>query len=61
MEKAALDSALTADGAAAIAGIQDVLDRRVPLGVHINPEMRVKVAAGPAADAATGPQVPAPG
>jgi len=47
-ERGQLRTALAADGAAAIKGIQAILDRQVLLGVHINPEMRVKVSRGPA-------------
>jgi hypothetical protein len=47
-ERAKLDSAFGEAGESAIAGIQEVLDRHALLGVHINPEMRVKVSRGPA-------------
>lgn len=48
-ERAKLDAALAGEGGAAVSGIQEALDRRALLGVHINPEMRVKVSRGPAA------------
>jgi len=48
-DKAALNTALAAtDTAAAVEKIQTVLDRYALYGVHINPEMRVKVAQGAA-------------
>lgn len=47
-EAAELEAALEEGAETSVAGIQDVLDRRVLLGVHINPEMRVKVSRGPA-------------
>ena len=48
-DKAALNTAMeSADHPAAIAKLQQTLDRYALLGVHINPEMRVKVAAGDA-------------
>lgn len=47
-ERDKLDGALEADGEAAIAGIESVLDRHCLFGVQINPEMRVKVSRGPA-------------
>jgi hypothetical protein len=48
-DKAALQTALSsADGKAALRSVQGVLDRYCLFDVHINPEMRVKVAQGPA-------------
>src|SRR5258705_1350086 len=48
-EKKAVETALHAPGSeAAGAKLQEVLDRHCLLGVTINPEMRVKVATGPA-------------
>jgi hypothetical protein len=48
-EKEKLTSALKADDpAAAVRTVQEVLDRLCVLGVHINPESRVKVEPGPA-------------
>jgi len=48
-EKAALETALKdADTKAAAEKVQTILDRHCLFGVTINPEMRVKVAAGPA-------------
>lgn len=48
-EKSKLESALASDDVSAIDAIQSVLDRHALIGVHINPEMRVKVSRGPAA------------
>lgn len=48
-EAAALDDAARGPAGEAAAKVQAVLDPRVLYAVHINPEMRVKVAAGPAA------------
>ena len=48
-ERAALDSAISSpDAEAAVRRIQEVLDPHCVAGVNINPEMRVKVAQGPA-------------
>src|SRR5205814_4620221 len=47
-EKAAVHSSLDHRDAKAAAKLQEVLDRHCLFGVSINPEMRVKVAQGPA-------------
>lgn len=48
-DKAAMKTAMeSADHPAAVVKLQQTLDRYALLGVHINPEMRVKVAAGDA-------------
>jgi len=48
-DKAALNTAMaSADHKAAVAKLQEILDRYAIFGVHINPEMRVKVAQGDA-------------
>lgn len=48
-DKAALTSAMDSpDAKAGVAKLQETLDRYVLFGVHINPEMRVKVAQGDA-------------
>jgi hypothetical protein len=48
-DAAALDKAMAAaKDADAVAGIQKILDKYTLAGVHINPESRVKVSAGPA-------------
>ena len=48
-EKKALNAAIDLpDAAAASAKLQEILDARCLFGVNINPEMRVKVAQGPA-------------
>ena len=48
-DKAALNAAMESpDHKAAVAKLQETLDRYALFGVHINPEMRVKVAAGDA-------------
>ena len=48
-DKAALNAAMeSADHKAAVAKLQEILDRYALFGVHINPEMRVKVAQGDA-------------
>ncbi|MFM8469948.1 MAG: CehA/McbA family metallohydrolase [Limisphaerales bacterium] len=48
-DKAALNTAMeSADHKAAVAKLQEILDRYALFGVHINPEMRVKVAQGDA-------------
>ncbi len=48
-DKAALNAAMeSADHKAAVVKLQETLDRYALIGVHINPEMRVKVAAGDA-------------
>ncbi|MEN9574027.1 MAG: hypothetical protein RL514_1882 [Verrucomicrobiota bacterium] len=48
-DKAALNTAMdSADHKAAVAKLQETLDRYALFGVHINPEMRVKVAQGDA-------------
>jgi len=48
-DKAALNAAMASpDHKAAVVKLQEVLDRYALFGVHINPEMRVKVAAGDA-------------
>jgi hypothetical protein len=48
-DKAALNAAMASpDHKAAVAKLQEVLDRYALFGVHINPEMRVKVAQGDA-------------
>ena len=47
--KARLDRAIAStDGAAAVRAIQEVLDAHCLVGVHINPESRVKAMQGPA-------------
>ncbi len=47
--KARLDRAIAStDGAAAVRAIQEVLDEHCLIGVHINPESRVKAMQGPA-------------
>ena len=49
VDKAALNAAMeSADYKAAVVKLQEILDRYTLFGVHINPEMRVKVAAGDA-------------
>ncbi|MGV3753905.1 MAG: CehA/McbA family metallohydrolase, partial [Verrucomicrobiota bacterium] len=48
-DRAAIDAAINeADAVVAVRALQQVLDKHVLYVVHINPEMRVKVAAGPA-------------
>ena len=48
-DKAALDAAMNStDAKAAVVKLQETLDRYALFGVHINPEMRVKVAQGAA-------------
>jgi len=48
-DRSALEAALReTDPARAVAAIQDTLDAHCLIGVNINPESRVKVAAGPA-------------
>ena len=48
-DKAALNTAMeSTDHKAAVAKLQEILDRYALFGVHINPEMRVKVAQGDA-------------
>ncbi|MBL9139195.1 MAG: CehA/McbA family metallohydrolase [Verrucomicrobiales bacterium] len=47
-EREALDTALRGPDDAVAAGVQAVFDRHSLFGVNINPEMRVKVAVGPA-------------
>ncbi|MBI4625195.1 MAG: CehA/McbA family metallohydrolase [Verrucomicrobia bacterium] len=47
-DKAALERAMSSREADAAENLQKILDARVLFAVHINPEMRVKVAQGPA-------------
>jgi hypothetical protein len=47
-ERETLDAALSGPDDALAAGVQAVFDRHCLFGVNINPEMRVKVAVGPA-------------
>jgi hypothetical protein len=43
-----LETAIRGEGESALGRVQEILDARCLYAVHINPEMRVKVAAGPA-------------
>lgn len=48
-ERSELENAFARGEDGAVGAIQELLDRHALLGVHINPEMRVKVSRGPAA------------